>query len=136
MNILEEIKGLKKGVPCNNCGGGSGGNNGGGSGGTLPSGSNGLLIANNSGEVAFRQMHFTVVSTDFTNSRDVVLPAYTQEFGLSIYFVNGSQNIYKKDGQWDYLSGGGFRVLIPDFNAQQDTYVFEVTLKERNANKD
>lgn len=63
----------------------------------------------------------TVVNTDLANNK------------FMIFFDTLAGFIYQEDGQWDYVSGGGFKILIPNINANNQQLRLHLFLKGLNS---
>lgn len=64
-----------------------------------------------------------VTSSNFINATDCPLPDLSQK-GLAIFFNDASTFLH--DSDWEPLSGGGFRVLLPGFDSRVSTFYFFV----------
>lgn len=108
---------------------------GSGSGGNLPP------QATHEGEVLFTNgttsywssNHVSVTSADFINATDCPLTGLALN-KFSLFWSTGLANyIYEDINQWEYLVGGGFRILIPGFDSTANFERFELSLKGLNS---
>lgn len=73
-----------------------------------------------------------ITSADFANSTDWLEPDVDGE----TFFLIGNwiSRVLYPDTEWEYISGGGFRILIPGFDATADNYeIYLVKRKLSNA---
>lgn len=69
---------------------------------------------------------FKFTSADFVNATDCPAPALNG-LGLAIFF-NENQIFLNAGIGFSYLPGGGFRILIPGFDAMSNNYTFYVSV--------
>lgn len=107
---------------------------GGGSGNLPPqTGHEGEVLTTNGISASWSDNHISITSADFINATDC--PLSNLAFNtFSLYWATGLANyIYEVNGEWEYLVGGGFRILIPGFDATVANERFELSLKGLNS---
>lgn len=108
---------------------------GSGGGGNLPpqTGHEGEVLATNGTTSYWTSNHVSVTSADFTTATDCPIPALALNT-FSLFWASGLANyIYEDINQWEYLVGGGFRILIPGFDSTLSNERFELSLKGLNS---
>lgn len=66
-----------------------------------------------------------ITSANFINTTDCPL-ASMNGIALRIYYGEAQKFIEQDAGEWQELTGGGFRILIPGFDSTQANYHFYV----------
>lgn len=64
-------------------------------------------------------------SVNFTTATDCPLTSLAGQ-NIAVMFNDIQRFIYKDEGEWTDLAGGGFRVLIPGFDSTTQNYHFYV----------
>jgi hypothetical protein len=106
----------------------------GSSGGSLPpqTGHEGEFLYTNGVSAAWLSPSLSLTSANFTSATECPLPDL--EFSkFSLYYSDLANFIYEDINQWVYLTGGGFEVLIPGFDANANNVHFELFLKGLNS---
>lgn len=102
---------------------------GGGSAGLPPeAGNSGKFLATNGTTPFWMGAHKSITQADFSSAKECPLPELAP-FSFSIYWSDLANFIYADAGQWAYLPGGGFEILIPGFDATGSNCNFELFLK-------
>jgi hypothetical protein len=106
----------------------------GSSGGSLPpqTGHEGEFLYTNGVSAAWLSPSLSITSANFTSATECPLPDL--EFSkFSLYYSDLANFIYEDINQWMYLTGGGFEVLIPGFDANANNVHFELFIKGLNS---
>lgn len=68
-----------------------------------------------------------VTSSDFSTNTECPISAF-KGFTLAVWWVQGQKYLESSAGEFGYLAGGGFQVLLPGFNKNDDNYIFYVDI--------
>ena len=68
-----------------------------------------------------------LTSANFVNVTDCPITSMAGG-NIAVFFNEGNRYLNKDQGEWTDLPGGGFRVLIPNFNAASANYHFYAVL--------
>jgi len=64
-----------------------------------------------------------LTSANFINATDCPLTTLAGK-NIAVFFNENSRFLIKANGEWTDLPGGGFRILIPDFDATTSNFHF------------
>lgn len=108
---------------------------GSGSGAGLPptTGHSGQSLSNDGSSYLWTDMVVFVQSSDFESDGVSYVNANLSIYKLMIYCDTLAGWIYIEDGQWSYITGGGFKILIPGLNANNQQLRFHLFLKGLNS---
>jgi hypothetical protein len=114
-------------------------NIGGGSGGSLPpqTGHEGEFLTTNGTSASWFSPDLFINSSDFEADGVTYIDTNLVNNKLSIFWNDINRFIYSADEEpsqieFEYLVGGGFRILIPGFDANTNSYHFFISLRGLN----
>lgn len=76
--------------------------------------------------------NISIKSSDFEEDGVTYINDLLVSDNVSIFWSDLANFIYQDAGQWEYVDGGGIKILIPGFNATTTSYHLELFLKQIN----
>lgn len=73
-------------------------------------------------------LHISITQNDFESDGVTYLNPLIEDDNVSIFVSQLPNFLYKEDGAWEYVSGG-FRMLVPWFDANSNNYNLELFFK-------
>jgi len=73
--------------------------------------------------------HISITSADFEADGITYINPLLKMDNTSVFWNDIPRYIYRNQGEWQYVFGGGIRILIPGFDANINSYNLELSLK-------
>lgn len=73
--------------------------------------------------------HFSITSVDFESDGKTYINTALVFDNTSIFLNDVNRFIYRVQGEWTYVTGGGIQILIPGFDANVNSYNIEIFTK-------
>lgn len=73
--------------------------------------------------------HFSLISSDFEEDGRTHINTLLINNNTSIFWNDINRFIYKDQGEWEYVIGGGFKILLPEFDASINSVNIEIFTK-------
>jgi hypothetical protein len=75
--------------------------------------------------------HISITNADFEADGITYLNDLLVSDNVSIFWSDLANYIYQSKGEWQYVTApAGIKILIPDFDANTNTYNLELSLKQ------
>ena len=74
----------------------------------------------------------SITSDDFESDGVTYLNPLLVSDNVNVYWSDLANYIYESKGQWEYVTGGGIKILLAGFDANSNDYYLELSLKEIN----